>query len=143
MKIGKIAVSSFCALAFTVAASAHAGPKVGFGVDQGFGVIVQLDDKINLTLGDDGVAGDYLFRKGRFEQNPPASWYIGVGAFAGWDHGLGVRLPLGVQMNFDQRWEGYAQLAPAIDFDGHRDHRGHRDHTNLGVDAAFGVRYAF
>lgn len=139
----KIAVGVSCALALGVSASVSAGPEVGLGIDQGLSVIVQFEDRINLSLGDDGIAGDYLFKKGNFKQNQPVSWYVGVGAFAGWDHGLGVRLPLGVEMKFDQRLEGYFQLAPAIDFDDdHRDNRGHRDHTDVGIDAAFGVRYA-
>lgn len=138
----KIAVSLGCMLALGVSASVSAGPEVGLGIDQGLSVIVQLEDRINLTLGDDGVAGDYLFKKGTFEHNLPTSWYIGVGAFAGWDHGLGVRVPIGVEMKFDQRLEGYFQLAPAIDFDHHSDDRNHRQHTDLGVDAAIGIRYA-
>lgn len=141
--MAKIAIGSWCALALVVASSVHAEPKVGLGVDQGFGVTIQLEDRINLTLGDDGVAGDYLFRKGVIDPSVPATWYIGVGAFAGWDDGLGVRLPLGVEMNFDQRWDGYVQLAPAIDFDNHNDHKGHHDHADLDIDAAIGIRYAF
>lgn len=133
----KVGLASWCALALVVASSVNAEPKLGFGVDQGFGVIVQLDNKINLSLGDDGVAGDYLFRKGSFDQNVPATWYVGLGAFAGWNNGVGVRLPLGVDMNFDQRWDGYFQLAPAIDFDDPH------DNVDFGIDAAFGLRYAF
>ncbi|QIR14968.1 hypothetical protein [Shewanella aestuarii] len=108
--------------------------KLGFGFDQGFGVTGQVDN-INFFVGNDGASGDYLFKQGQFDtQEVPMSWYIGGGAFFGWDHGYGIRMPFGLNFKLGKGWDAYAQVAPELDFD---------DKTDLGLNGGIGFRYAF
>lgn len=120
-----------------ISTTAHSNVKIGVGFDQGFGVTAQFNN-INAFVGDDGVAGDYIFKRGSFGEEVPVSWYIGGGAFIGWDNGAGVRLPLGLAMAFNSKWDGYFQVHPQFDFD-----HGKNSETDFGVDAAVGVRYRF
>ena len=125
------------ALSALMSATAHAEVKVGAGFDQGFGVTAQYNN-INVFVGDDGVAGDYIFKRGSFGEDVSLNWYIGGGGFIGWDHGAGVRVPLGINMSFNKQWDGYFQIHPELDFD-----HGADSDTDFGVDAAIGVRYRF
>lgn len=59
--------------------------KVGFGFDRGFSVVGQLYNKVNVSLGDDGIAADYIFLTGKFNQKLPFTWYASVGGFYDWD----------------------------------------------------------
>ncbi|WP_028864540.1 hypothetical protein [Psychromonas aquimarina] len=132
MKKALIGLTCLAALFTTTAANADI--KAGFAFDQGFGITAQFDN-INTFVGNDGVSIDYIFKQGTFTQDDiPFNWYVGGGAFAGWDDGYGVRLPLGVTLPFAQQWELYGQVSPDLDFD---------DSFKFGVDAALGVRYAF
>lgn len=117
--------------------AASAAVKVGVGFDQGFGVTAQFNN-INAFVGNDGIAGDYIFKRGTFGEDVPFNWYVGGGAFLGWDHGAGVRLPLGIRIPFNTQWDGYFQVHPELDFD-----HGSRSDVKLTADAAFGVRVRF
>jgi len=112
------------------------GMKLGIGIDRGFGLTGSLGD-LNGFLGDKGIAVDYVFRKGplEIEVNAPVTWYIAGGGYGDWDDGdLGVRLPVGVQLPFDKRLDGYAHVIPRLRI----------NHGNdFGVDFGIGVRYAF
>lgn len=135
--------------------------KMGFGFDRGFSVIGQLYNKMNLSLGDDGIAADYIFLTGKFNQKLPFTWYASIGAFYDWDktchHGCGgywdnnnhwhdhhdsdhyfndygVRVPFGLDWNFARQWDTYAQLAPVINIP---------DDFDLDFQAAIGIRYSF
>ncbi|MBY5992431.1 hypothetical protein [Ferrimonas balearica] len=123
------------ALALT-SVSAQARIEGGFGYDQGFGVLMQFDNKLNAFIGNDGVAVDYLFARGAVTQveEIPVSWYVGGGAFVGWDDGYGVRVPFGLEFHLNNRWDAFVQIAPDLDFD---------DSAKFGVDGAIGIRYAF
>lgn len=125
------------ATTMVISSTASAAVKVGLGFDQGFGVTAQFNN-INAFLGDDGVAGDYIFKRGSFGEDVPVNWYIGGGAFIGWDHGVGVRLPLGLNMAFNSKWDAYFQVHPELDFD-----HGAASETKFGIDAGLGVRYRF
>ncbi|WP_114327325.1 hypothetical protein [Candidatus Colwellia aromaticivorans] len=111
--------------------------KVGLGFDQGFGVTAQFND-INAFIGDDGIAGDYIFKRGSFGEDVPLNWYVGGGAFVGWDNGFGVRVPLGLNMAFNSKWDGYFQVYPELDFD-----HGNNSDTKFSADLSIGVRYRF
>lgn len=134
----RIVVGAISAL--LLSATAYADKiKLGVSNDMGFGVTAQLNDQINAMVGDDGAAVDYIFRQGRYKnQNLPFTWYAATGAFVGWDHGYGVRLPLGVNLNFAQRWDAFAQLSPEIDFDPKNG-----DRADFDLGGALGIRYAF
>ncbi|MGO2343253.1 hypothetical protein [Vibrio litoralis] len=125
--------------------------KVGFGFDRGFSVVGQLYNKVNLSLGDDGVAADYIFLTGKFNQKLPFTWYASVGGFYDWDNtchngcgnphhdsdhyfnDYGVRVPFGLDWNFASRWDTYVQLAPVINVP---------DDFDVEFQAAIGIRYS-
>ncbi len=125
------------AVSALLSTSANAAVKIGVGVDQGFGVTAQFDN-INAFIGNDGVAGDYIFKRGSFGEDIPFNWYVGGGAFIGWDNGIGVRVPLGLNMAFNAKWDAYLQVHPELDFD-----HGAASDTKFSVDMAIGVRYRF
>ena len=117
--------------------TAASAVKVGVGFDQGFGVTAQFEN-INAFVGNDGIAADYIFKRGSFNEDTPFNWYVAGGAFLGWDHGAGLRLPLGINMPFSAKWDGYFQVFPELDFD-----HGNNSDTNFSANAAIGVRYRF
>lgn len=131
MKHKLLAIAAICTTSFVC--SAQAKVKVGAALDMDLSVVAQYNN-FNLVLGDKGVAVDYLFKKGQFDAQTPLTWYVGGGGYIGWDHGFGVRAPLGVEWNFSKGWDAYAQVHPELDFD---------DGTDFSVDAGIGVRYAF
>jgi hypothetical protein len=117
--------------------TAASAVKVGVGFDQGFGVTAQFEN-VNAFVGNDGIAANYIFKRGSFNEDTPFNWYVAGGAFLGWEHGAGVRLPLGINMNFDAKWDGYFQVHPELDFD-----HGSRSDVKLSADLSIGVRYRF
>ncbi len=121
---------------FSLSASANdkVDIKAGFAVDMGFGVTVLVNEQFNVMLGNDGIAADYIFKQGAFSADVPFTWYVGGGAYAEWDKGFGVRLPLGLNLNFAKEWNAYAQVAPDLDFD---------DDVKFGAQLATGLRYSF
>jgi hypothetical protein len=128
----KTIAAAVCAATLFTAGSANA-TKIGFAVDKGLGITAQFGN-INAFLGDDGITGDYLFAQGKFGDKGPVNWFVGAGAFIGWNHGYGVRMPVGITFGFAKQWDVYVQVAPELDIDGN---------TDFGVDGALGVRFAF
>lgn len=120
-----------------IANAANAAFKLGFGYDQGLGMTAQVDD-FNIFVGNDGFAGDYILNRGSFSKDVPFNWYVGGGAFVGWDHGAGVRLPLGIKIPFNANLDGYVQVHPELDFDS-----GHDRSIRFGADMSFGIRHSF
>ena len=133
------------------------GIKLGVAFDQGFGVTAQFDNKINLFLGNDGVAADYLLKTGQFNLKFPVNWYVGLGAVINWGHhygyidnngsyrednynSYGVRVPLGVNYSFAKRWDVYGQIAPDLVF---KNRSNDDNDVGFGLDIGLGVRYAF
>lgn len=108
--------------------------KAGFAVDMGFGASILINDKFNVMIGNDGIASDYTFKKGRFDDEIPFTWYVGGGAYAKWNKGFGIRLPLGLNYNFAKQWNAYAQITPDFDFD---------NDVEFGAQGAIGLRYSF
>lgn len=132
----KLSIALFIFLT-SMAVTANETPKLGVSIDQGFGITAQYKD-FNAFVGSDGVSADYIFKRGSFADDFPVNWYIGAGAFIGWDKGNGVRAPLGLNLPFNSKWDAFFQVHPLIDFD-----HGHDSETKFGVDASFGVRYQF
>lgn len=108
--------------------------KAGFAFDMGFGVNALVNDQYYFMLGNDGVAADYLVTKGTFKSKIPFTWYVAGGAYNEWDDGSGVRLPLGVNLNLSEQWNGYTQISPDVDFD---------EEVRFGAQMAAGIRYSF
>lgn len=122
------------------------GNRIGFGVDQGLGITGSIAN-LNLFIGDDGLAADYIFKRDKLKIEIPGAvkWYIGVGVYHEWDKDdeTGVRLPVGVEWYFVDRLDVYLQLAPKL---GYKDNDGRgkdNDRLDFGVDAAIGIRYSF
>lgn len=124
---------SIVMLSFLLTSFAQAAVKVGVAVDMDLSLVAQID-RYNIVLGDKGFAVDYLVKTGNFDNKEPLSWYFSGGGWAGWDHGFGVRAPVGVSWYFAKGWDLYGQVQPVVDLD---------NSFKLSVDGAIGVRYAF
>lgn len=128
--------------------------KIGGAFDRGTSVTAQFNNQINLSIGSDGIASDYIFLTGKFSPQLPFTWYASVGGFYDWDetchddcgrydsngnrhhdsdHDYGIRAPFGLDWNFASRWDTYIQLAPAINIP---------DDFDLEFQGAIGIRYA-
>ena len=109
--------------------------KLGFGFDRGFGITGAIG-KLNGFIGNDGVSIDYIFHRNNLnvDANVPVFWYVGAGGYGDWDGDLAVRLPVGIQVNFARRVDGYAQIMPRFRFN---------NNTDFGLDFGIGVRYQF
>ena len=112
---------------------AQASPKVGVAADMGLSFVVQVD-RFNIVLGDNGFAVDYTIKTGPFDDTPSLSWYVAAGGWAGWNYGVGLRVPVGVNWYFAKNWDLYGQVQPVADFD---------NSFHLDIDGAIGIRYAF
>ena len=141
MKIIKVAVLSLiCALMLigTVHAEdgAMKGIKLGFGFDRGFGIVGALG-KLKGFIGNDGASVDYIFSRDAINNDDikvPAFWYVAAGGYGDWDGDFGVRLPVGVDVGFAKRLDGYAEVIPRL--------RVNND-AKFGLDFGIGVRYQF
>ena len=129
-------IYALIAVSALLSTSANA-EKVGIGIDQGFGVVAQFGN-FNAFVGNDGASADLIFKRGSFDSDVPFNWYLGAGAFVGWDDGIGVRVPFGVTMNFSPKWDAFFQIHPQVDFD-----KGKNSDVKFGVGASIGVRYDF
>jgi hypothetical protein len=133
----KLIIIFICTASLLTAVSSANAAKFGFGFDQGFGVAGQFN-KINAFIGNDGVSGDYIFRKGSFDKDIPFNYYVGGGAFIDWyGDEFGARVPLGLTFPFAAKWDVFGQVSPDFSY------RDKQDDFEFGVSAALGVRYAF
>ena len=132
-------LSFILALALIGTAQAEDAPlkgiKLGFGFDRGFGIAGAMG-KLKGFIGNDGVSVDYLFHRDalEIEVKAPVHWYVGAGGFGDWDGDLGVRLPVGVDVGFAKRLDGYAEIIPRLRVN---------NNTDFGLDFGIGVRYQF
>ena len=129
----KLLVASILMLSLSLSSFAQAGVKVGVAADMDLSIVAQID-RYNIVLGDSGFAVDYTILTGKFDNKTPLSWYVSGGGWAGWNHGFGVRAPVGVSWYFAKNWDLYGQVQPVANFDSDFD---------LSVDGAIGVRFAF
>ncbi|MFW1432553.1 hypothetical protein ACEV94_16645 [Vibrio parahaemolyticus] len=117
-----------------MAANESANLSVGMAVDQQLSVVVEVDNKYRGIIGNDGMAFDYIAKRGAFDQNMPITWYVGVGGWYDWDDEFGIRVPLGVNWDLSKGWDVYAQIHPELDF-----YKG----PDLQLGGAVGVKYSF
>lgn len=129
----KLFLVSLLLLALSLSSYAQANVKVGVALDMDLSLVAQID-RYNIVLGDSGFAVDYLVKTGDFNNDTPLSWYFSGGGWAGWDHGYGVRVPVGVSWYFAKGWDLYGQVQPVANFD---------DKFKFSVDGAIGVRFSF
>jgi hypothetical protein len=110
---------------------------VGMGFDQGLSAILEVDNSYRLTLGNDGMAGDYIFNKGSFDDpDIPFDWYVGGGVWKNWDDkdDFGIRAPLGISWDYKNRVQLYGQVNPELVL---------HDDVKLDLGGAIGVTYKF
>ena len=129
----KLFLVSVLLLALSLSSYAQANVKVGVALDMDLSLVAQIDS-YNIVLGDSGFAVDYLVKTGNFNNETPLSWYLAGGGWAGWNHGYGVRVPVGVSWYFAKGWDLYGQVQPVANFD---------DKFKFSVDGAIGVRFSF
>ena len=127
-------------LSFSIRADQQPDIKAGIAYDLGLGVTALIDNTYGLTIGKDGAAADAPLISGTFEpSNIPLTWYALGGGYVKWGRGIGVRLPIGLNLYFEQdqhSWNAFAQIAPGIRLD---DHDNFQVETKLGI----GIRYKF
>ena len=141
MKKSHIFITSFCALAIpiTVSASDNVDIDAGVAYDMGFGATALINDQVSLMLGNKGIAADVHLQKGTFDADVPFTWYIAAGGYHKWNDGFGARLPIGLNINFQnnqQNWNAYTQIAPSIGVDGDSD-------AKFDAQFSLGIRYSF
>lgn len=136
MNIGKLALVTIVlgGVATYVGAAKAADVKVGMAFDQGLSAVAKFDDRFALSIGNDGMAFDYHFAHGSFNQDIPFDWYVGGGAWYEWDDDFGLRVPLGLDWNFASNWNAYGQVSPEWQI---------QDKSKLKFGAAIGVTYRF
>ncbi|EJF4090211.1 hypothetical protein DFX34_RS11480 [Vibrio parahaemolyticus] len=117
-----------------MAANEPANLSVGMAVDQQLSVVVEVDNKYRGIIGNDGMAFDYIAKRGAFDQSMPITWYVGVGGWYEWDDEFGIRVPLGVNWDLSKGWDVYAQIHPELDL-----YKG----PDLQLGGAVGVKYSF
>ncbi len=117
-----------------MAANEPANLSVGMAVDQQLSVVVEVDNKYRGIIGNDGMAFDYIAKRGAVDQNMPITWYVGVGGWYEWDDEFGIRVPLGVNWDLSKGWDVYAQIHPELDL-----YKG----PDLQLGGAVGVKYSF
>lgn len=133
--ISVVAATGFLALSHLTQAAEN---KIGFGYDHGLGVAAQFQG-VNAFLGNDGVGADYLLKQGRFDQELPLDWYLGVGGYYNWDghDELGARVPFGITFSFADNWDLFGQVSPGMEYDLDR------DKFDFALGVGLGIRYAF
>lgn len=114
--------------------SAAEGIKLGFGFDRDFGVAAQFHGDVNGFIGNKGAAIDFLFVKDKLKMEAPARWYVGAGGYGDWDGDVGIRLPVGAELNFAKNLDAFAQMIPRLRIN---------NNTDFGLDFAIGARYQF
>ncbi|MGF1748774.1 MULTISPECIES: hypothetical protein [Vibrio] len=113
----------------------NGGFKIGMGLDQGLSVVGQINNQVNFAIGNDGIAADYIFNRGRFGGDVPFTWFAGVGGQIKRSDNFGPRIALGVELDISNGWDAYAQLTPNMMF--------HKSDLKLGIGAGIGIRYSF
>ncbi|GAD78858.1 MULTISPECIES: hypothetical protein [Vibrio] len=108
--------------------------KLGMGLDQGLSVVVNFEDRYNLSVGNDGMAFDYHFSKGSFSDDIPFTWFVGAGAWYEWNDDFGLRVPLGLDWNFAPNWNAYGHINPEWQL---------QQKSRLQFGAGIGVTYRF
>ncbi len=139
MKLGKLTLLTLAlgGLAVYVGAAPQANAQtfnVGMAYDQGLSAVLRYDNQFQLSVGNDGMAFDYLFLEGKFDADVPFTWYVGGGAWLEWGDDWGVRAPLGLNWNFAHEWHAYAQVAPEWQI---------QDTSKLQIGGAVGLTYRF
>lgn len=122
--------------------AAVSGMKAGIGIDMGLSAVFQFNGMVNLVLGKDGVALDLLASRG---SSGAIGWYVGIGGWKEWnDSGddFGLRIPVGLEIDFASDWDVYVQLHPELTFVDNNNRNDDED-LKLGVGSAFGFRYRF
>ena len=116
-----IALTVLAMITFSSAAIAKdddlTGMRIGFAFDRGLGVIGSLK-QLNIFIGNDGAAVDYLFRKDTLKTDlkGPVFWYVGGGGYADWNSDRGIRLPVGAEWHFVNELDSFAQIIPRLRF---------------------------
>ena len=131
--MNKLRLVSMLILSLAITTIAKAEIKVGVALDMDLSIVAQID-RYNVVFGDSGFAVDYKIKTGKIDNRTPLSWYLAGGGWAGWDHGFGVRVPVGLTWGFAKHWDLYGQVQPVANFD---------DKFKFSVDGAIGVRYDF
>ncbi len=130
LTLGFVSTAASAANGVTVPANL----AVGMALDQQLSVVVEIDKNYHGIVGNDGIAFDYITKRGAFQQNIPITWYAGVGGWYDWDNELGLRVPLGVDWNMSKGWHAYVQLHPELEL--------YKD-LDLKLGAAIGIKYNF
>ena len=64
--------------------------SVGLGYDQDLSVIFDLNSTFRMTAGNDGMAMDYVIKRGDIESETDINWFLGAGGYYEWDDDLSL-----------------------------------------------------
>jgi hypothetical protein len=127
----------------SISPGTSAAMKAGIGLDMGLSAVFQFNGMLNLAVGNDGVAVDLLASRGA---SGAIGWYVGLGGWKEWGgegDDIGLRIPVGLELDFASSWDVYVQLHPELRFEDDNGRNNNDDEIKLGVGVALGFRYLF
>ena len=140
-------------VALSLASSVVADSKVtsiGIAEDYGLGLSMQFMKTLDLSVGHAGAGVDFIFYrynfmpKSKFFSKRPMNFYVAGGGgyvwqnFGGMSEGVIVRVPVGVNWEFHEKWVLHASTAPALNFQKNKNNE-----LTSTVIGTIGVRYLF
>jgi len=140
MNVKKIAFLFAVAIA-TIISNAKAEIAAGIIIGEPTGVSVRVDHfpvlgfAWSLNKNWMHIQGDYIFIDNVIQD--PLRWYLGGGLFLGISDdnvNFGVRVPVGLQIQFHPNFEVFGELAPGITI---------LEETDLYLGGGIGIRYIF
>ena len=127
---------------------------LGVNIDYGVGAVMGYKDTIDLSLGYAGTGIDFKFfnyrfmKKSKFFSKKPLNFYAGAGIGYIWDDkysslrkGFLIRIPIGVNWQFDKEWSCYIAASPVVNFQ--ESNGNHSSDTDFSVMGSTGIRYHF
>jgi len=143
----------------TASASDTRGFGIGVAEDYGFGLTMQLKNRIDISVGHAGAGADFIIYrynfmpKSKFFSRKPMNFYVGAGgayvwddSYAGMKKGGIVRAPIGADWQFHRRWAVYLSASPALNFRQEQTNNGVvsvKRETTFVVIGSIGIRYLF
>jgi len=135
------------------------GFAIGVAEDYGFGLSMQFNNRIDVSVGHAGAGADFIIYRynfmpeSKFFSTKPMNFYVGAGggyiwddSFAGMKRGGIVRAPIGADWQFHRKWAVHLSASPALNFQQEQTKNGVvsvKRGTEFVVIGTIGIRYLF